>query len=89
VNKKGMPAIVKACQKQISDLTGLAFANVVEVAPHDSGWHLQVEMLEKESIPHGMDILGVYDVWLDEEGTVLRFARQSTRRRADVTEPLE
>ena len=85
----GMTSIVKACQRQMGELTGLAPGTVVQVTPEQSGWHLQVEMVEKESIPHAMDILGLYDAWLDSEGMLVRFARHSSRRRADVGEAVE
>ncbi len=79
-----MADIVKVGQRQLGKLTGLRLANVVQVAPEESGWHLRLELVEKESIPHAMDILGLYDAWLDANGTLLRFARHSSRRRGDV-----
>ena len=82
-----LTAVLQACASHMQSLTHLTFCNVVAVEPGEDAWHVQVEMLEKQSIPRGMDILGLYDVWLDREGAVLRFTRRGTRRRADVSEP--
>lgn len=86
--KLGMAEALSACTKRLQEVTGLPLATAVSAEPGETGWHLQVELVEKESIPRGMDILGLYDVWLDDEGTLLRFARRSTRRRVDVSAEL-
>lgn len=72
--------------KGLQDLTGLALSTVAGAEPLETGWRLQVELVEKESIPRSMDVLGLYDVWMDADGHLLRFARRSTRRRSDVSE---
>lgn len=80
-----MEKVVISGSTALETLTHLRLASVAGVEPSESGWHLQVELVEKESIPHAMDILGLYDVWTDEGGGLLRFERRSTRRRSDVT----
>lgn len=71
---------------RMQETTRLGLATIVAIEPIDEGWHLQVELVEKESIPHGMDILGLYDAWLDPGANLLRFTRRSIRRRSDVSD---
>jgi hypothetical protein len=77
--------VIRLGTSRMQEVTNLQFSTVVAVEPSDDGWHLQVELVEKESIPHGMDVLGLYDVWFDRNGSLVRFARQGVRRRADVS----
>lgn len=69
---------------RMQETTKLGLATIVAIEPLDEGWHMQIELVEKESIPHGMDILGLYDAWLDPGANLLRFTRRSIRRRSDV-----
>ncbi len=43
-----------------------------------------MEFIEKESIPPSMDILGLYEVSVDEKGNLLEFKRKKLRTRADA-----
>jgi hypothetical protein len=72
--------------RHLERVTRLPVAVVAAAEPVESGWHLQVELVEKQSIPRGMDVLGLYDAWLDAEGNLQRFSRRSTRRRMDALE---
>lgn len=70
--------------RSLAELTNLKPSGVVAVRKEEQGWRLQVELVEKESIPPSMDILGVYDVWADDRGNVLGFERKRLRRRGDT-----
>lgn len=41
-------------------------------------------MVEKESIPAAMDLIGVYEARLGDSGELLEYSRKGLRRRADV-----
>lgn len=72
--------------RSISEITGLKVSGIVALRREEEGWHLCVELVEKESIPRGMDVLGLYSVRLDADGEVLHFERTRLRRRADTGE---
>jgi hypothetical protein len=76
--------VIRAGARHLEELTGLRLAAVVGFEPAENGWRLQAELVEKESIPHAMDVLGLYDCVLDPKGEVLRFERRGLRRRGDV-----
>ncbi len=67
-------------------VTGLRGSSVIGLTPEEGHWTVTVEMLEKKSIPDAMDILGVYEVKMSEEGNVLDFARTRLRKRGDTSE---
>lgn len=69
---------------ELSRITGLQASTVVGISPDEDGWQLTIELIEKESIPRGMDILGVYRINVDGTGSLLKFERVGLRRRADV-----
>ena len=77
--------VLQVAASRLQALTKLPLASICGVERQDEGWHVQVELVEKESIPHGMDILGLYDAWLSPTGALQRFSRRSTRRRSDVS----
>ena len=41
-------------------------------------------MLEKVSIPEGMDILGTYEVRIDDDGKIISYKRTDLRKRSDT-----
>ena len=83
--KTSLDQVLQAGVGRLQVVTKLGLSSVCGVEPHEEGWHVQVELVEKESIPHGMDILGLYDAWLGPNGDLLRFSRHSIRRRSDVS----
>lgn len=50
----------------------------------DDGWRAEVEVIERNSIPDTQDILGRYEVVLDEEAAVQRYGRIRRYRRDDT-----
>lgn len=82
-----MTDIIPKIRQEIPALIGLKLNNVVGLAKTEDGWRVMVEMVEKESIPNSMDLLGLYEITLDGEGTILGFERKSLRKRVDVETP--
>ncbi len=85
----GMAQIVKNARSELNALTGLEVSSTIEAAKEEDGWLVSLEVVEKHSIPEGMDILAAYETRLDGEGNMLEFRRTSMRRRIDTEEPQE
>ena len=82
-----MIELAEKAKTRLERVTGLKASSVTGVAQEEGGhWMVTLEMLEKKSIPDAMDILGAYEVKMDEEGNVLDFARTRLRRRGDTVE---
>ncbi len=78
--------VIKVAEKELAALTKLEPTGVKGVFRDEEGWHATVEMIEKKSIPDGMDVLALYEATLDDEGNVLKFERGKLRKRIDTGE---
>lgn len=78
--------IIEKTKKELVELTGFSSPSAVGFKRKEGGWLVNIQIMEKESIPKGMDILGIYEVETDQEGNILGYKRKEIRRRADVTE---
>ena len=78
------PELIQKARSQLHDVTGLDLASTVSARRQKDGWHVQVEVVEKKSVPDSQDILATYEVVLDEEANFANFTRVGMRRRNDV-----
>jgi hypothetical protein len=72
-------------KKELADLTGFHSPSLVGVRKtgKSSGWIFEIELVEKKSIPEGMDIIGLYEAEADANGGISTYERKNTRRRID------
>ncbi|GLY65132.1 gas vesicle protein GvpO [Amycolatopsis taiwanensis] len=63
---------------EVRELTGKTALGATSVEPIEDGWLVEVEVVEEQRIPSSADMLGLYEVELDFEGTLLAYRR--TRR---------
>ena len=85
----GMAEIVKKAPSELKALIGLDISSTIQAEKEGDEWLVSLEMVEKHSIPEGMDILAAYDTRLDEEGNMLEFKRVRMRKRIDTEESEE
>lgn len=57
--------------------------NVIGVTKEGKEWKVLVEVLERRSVPDTQDIMGRYEVRLDENGELLGFKQVMLKRRQD------
>ena len=76
--------LIESAKKQLADLTGFKEPAGVGLRKEKEGWVVTVEMVEKKSIPEGMDILGTYEVHLDAKGDLISYERKELRKRMDT-----
>ncbi|MEU6228999.1 gas vesicle protein [Streptomyces sp. NPDC047042] len=78
--------IMRAAREQLAELTGMTAETVSSFERNDSGWALEVEVLELTRVPDTMSLLATYRVELDEQGelTGYRRVRRYERGRADA-----
>ncbi|MBI1910916.1 MAG: gas vesicle protein [Deltaproteobacteria bacterium] len=76
--------IITMARNEISGITGLKPSSTIKTAKDEKGWHIFVELIEKHSIPDGMDILATYEVVVDDDGNLLEFNRRGMRKRMDT-----
>ncbi|HBG47455.1 MAG TPA: hypothetical protein DDW94_10785 [Deltaproteobacteria bacterium] len=76
--------IIIKTRKELQSITGLDASSTVKTVRDEKGWHIFVEMVEKHSIPDGMDILATYEAILDLDGNLTEFRRRGLRKRMDT-----
>lgn len=76
--------LIEKAKKQLADLTGFKEPAGIGVKKEKEGWVITIEIVEKESIPRGMDILGIYEVHLDVKGGLISYQRKELRKRTDT-----
>ncbi|MEK6571560.1 MAG: gas vesicle protein GvpO, partial [Bacteroidota bacterium] len=55
----------------------------------EDGWHVKIEMVERHALPDSQDLLGVYEVIMDDGGRLVNYERRRVRRRNEVEETTE
>ena len=78
--------LVERAKNQLAEVTGLKPITVTGTFKDEQGWHITLDMLEMSRIPPATDVIGDYDVLVDENGNMLKFERKRTRLRG---EPIE
>jgi hypothetical protein len=69
---------VKLGKKPADGVTGLSKTN--------EGWAVSLEALERKAIPDTMDVLGLYELRLDDKGNLLSLDRKKLRKRGETHE---
>jgi len=83
-----MSEVIQKARSELNSLTGLEISSTVSAARDEDGWVVSIEVVEKHSLPDGMDILATYQSKLDPDGNMLEFNRARMRKRID-TEDIE
>lgn len=79
-----VPKLIEKAREQLAEATGLKLSSTLGASKDDKGWRISVEMIEKKSIPDGMDILATYEARLNSRGELLEFNRMKLRKRIDT-----
>lgn len=78
--------VIKRASEEIAKLAKIQVERVVGLSKADQGWMVSLEGVERRAIPETMDVLGLYEVLLDEDGHLLSFGRKNLRKRGDTEE---
>lgn len=76
--------VIEQAKKQLVNLTGFTSPAGIGLKKEKGGWTVVIQIVEKKSIPEGMDVLGIYDVCLDGKGNLLGYRRKALRKRGDI-----
>jgi hypothetical protein len=82
VSERARKELQAVMDLEVSSVTG------VSKAEHD-GWQVTIELVERKAIPDTQDLLGLYEVHLDDDGHLISFERRKVRHRMDVEETSE
>ena len=76
--------MLEKAKKELADLTGFKSPSAVGFKQEGKELVATIEVIEKASIPDGMDILGTYEVRVDESGKIISYERTDLRKRVDT-----
>jgi len=85
----GIKEIIEKARQALVDSTGFQKPRGIGAKKVGKEWQVRVEITEKSSIPEAMDVLGIYDVRLDEEGNLVGYERKGLKKRSDTEVRLE
>ena len=77
--------MVEKASREMKEITGLDHSTTLGIDRDNSNWKVTLELVEKHSIPDQMDILGIYEIFFDEDGNLVSFKRKGLRKRMDMT----
>ena len=78
--------VVKKAQGDFAKFSKMPVDGVTGLSRTEQGWVVSLEALERRAIPDTMDILGVYEVHLDDAGNFVSFERKKLRKRGETKE---
>ena len=78
VLERAREEFVKLGKKPADGITGLSKTK--------EGWAILLEALERKAIPDTMDVLGLYELRMDDEGHLLGLDRKKLRKRGETRE---
>lgn len=76
--------IIEKAQREFGRLSNVPVNSVMGLSRNDEGWLVKLEGIERRGIPDTSDVLGLYEVQLDNGGNLLGFQRTRLRRRGDT-----
>lgn len=76
--------IMERAKRDLAEITNLKVSNIVGVSKYADGWHLGIELVERKAVPDTQDLLGLYEVTLDNDGEIVTYERRLIRRRMDT-----
>lgn len=80
---KGILDINKRCIAVAESVLNRKAESVVSMSKEAKGWKAAVEVLERKAVPDTQDLLGRYELTLNEDGELLGYKQVLVRRRQD------
>ena len=78
--------VIKKAREHIATMGKKSNDGVTSLRKKDDGWAVCIEVLERTGIPDTMDILGLYEIVLNNEGDLLSVERKRLRKRGDTAD---
>lgn len=84
VSTLGGSEIAQLAKEQIAGLTGLDPGRVSGLSRDGDGWLVTVDMVELKRIPDSTDVMGAYEVKVDDQGNLITYKRIRRYRRDEA-----
>lgn len=81
---KGIIDISKHSLPLVESILNKKTESIISVTKEGKEWRVLAEVLERKAVPDTQDILGRYELKLDENANLLGYKQVMLRRRADL-----
>jgi hypothetical protein len=78
--------VIEMARQQFSNLGKKPADGVTGLSRTEEGWSIMLEALERKAIPDTLDVLGLYELRLDNQGNLLSLDRKKLRKRGETIE---
>ena len=78
--------VINKAQEEFVRLGKTPANGITGLSKTEEGWAILLEALERKAIPDTMDVLGLYELRLDNEGNLLGLDRKKLRKRGETKE---
>ena len=78
--------VINKAQEEFVRLGKTPANGITGLSKTEEGWAILLEALERKAIPDTMDVLGLYELRLDNEGKLLGLDRKKLRKRGETKE---
>ncbi len=78
--------VVEKARKEFIGLGKKPADGITGLSKTKEGWTILLEALERKAIPDTMDVLGLYELRMDDEGHLLGLDRKKLRKRGETKE---
>lgn len=78
--------IAERAKEELAHLTGLDVDTISALEKNEEVWHVTVSLVELKRIPEASDLLGSYEILLDDEGELVSYRRTRRYCRGEVME---
>jgi hypothetical protein len=76
--------LAQVAKAQVFSMTGLSNGQVTGFDRTGDRWVVTVEVVELERVPSTMDVMGIFDVTLSDDGELMGLRRKGRHRRAET-----
>jgi hypothetical protein len=76
--------VIEKARKEFIGLGKKPTECITSLSKTQEGWAIQMESVERKAIPDTMDVLGLYELRMDEEGCLLSVDRKKLRKRGET-----
>jgi hypothetical protein len=76
--------VIEKARKEFIGLGKKPTEGITSLSKTQEGWAIQMESVERKAIPDTMDVLGLYELRMDEDGCLLSVDRKKLRKRGET-----
>lgn len=76
--------IVQRAREQLRDFRGMDAETVSSIRRTQGGWRVGLDVVEVKRVPDSTDVLGTYEVDLDDDGNLITFERVARYHRSEA-----